>query len=39
MDEYRFDAALRTVREFVWHSLADDYVELVKGRLYRPRRA
>ncbi|MFB6354238.1 MAG: valine--tRNA ligase [Halobacteriales archaeon] len=34
MDDYRFDAALRTVREFVWHSLADDYVELVKGRLY-----
>jgi len=37
MDEYRFDAALRTVREFVWHSLADDYVELVKGRLYSGR--
>ncbi|MDZ7702491.1 MAG: valine--tRNA ligase [Halobacteriales archaeon] len=34
MDDYRFDAALRAVREFVWHSLADDYVELVKGRLY-----
>ncbi len=34
MDDYRFDAALRTVREFVWHALADDYVELVKGRLY-----
>ena len=34
MDEYRFDRALRTVREFVWHDLADDYVELIKGRLY-----
>lgn len=34
MDEYRFDRALREVREFVWHDLADDYVELVKGRLY-----
>jgi valyl-tRNA synthetase len=37
MDDYRFDAALRTVREFVWHALADDYVELVKGRLYSGR--
>jgi len=34
MDAYRFDAALRAIREFVWHDLADDYVELVKGRLY-----
>jgi valyl-tRNA synthetase len=34
MDEYRFDRALRTVREFVWHDLADDYLELIKGRLY-----
>ncbi len=34
MDEYRFDEALRTIRDFVWHDFADDYVELVKGRLY-----
>ena len=34
MDAYRFDAALRRIRDFVWHDLADDYVELVKGRLY-----
>jgi valyl-tRNA synthetase len=34
MDAYRFDSALRRVREFVWEELADDYVELVKGRLY-----
>jgi valyl-tRNA synthetase len=34
MDEYRFDRALRTIREFVWHDLADDYLELIKGRLY-----
>ncbi|WP_435076495.1 valine--tRNA ligase [Halococcus sp. AFM35] len=34
MDDYRFDRALRTVREFVWHDLADDYLELIKGRLY-----
>ncbi len=37
MEEYRFDAALRTLREFVWHDLADDYLELVKGRLYEGR--
>jgi len=34
MDAYRFDEALRTLREFAWDDLADDYVELVKGRLY-----
>ncbi|PSP54948.1 valine--tRNA ligase [Halobacteriales archaeon QS_1_67_19] len=37
MREYRFDAALRTLREFVWNDLADDYLELVKGRLYEGR--
>ncbi|MFT4958382.1 MAG: valyl-tRNA synthetase [Halobacteriales archaeon] len=37
MDEYRYDAALREIRDFVWHDLADDYVELVKGRLYEGR--
>ena len=37
MDEYRFDSALRELREFVWHDLADDYLELVKGRLYEGR--
>ena len=37
MDAYRFDRALRKVREFVWHDLADDYVELIKGRLYEGR--
>jgi valyl-tRNA synthetase len=37
MAAYRFDAALREVREFVWHDLADDYLELIKGRLYEGR--
>ncbi len=37
MDDYRFDSALRTLREFVWHDLADDYLELIKGRLYEGR--
>ena len=37
MQAYRFDAALRELREFVWNDLADDYLELVKGRLYEGR--
>ncbi|WP_158058777.1 valine--tRNA ligase [Halorussus halophilus] len=37
MYEYRYDDALRTLRTFVWEDLADDYVELVKGRLYEGR--
>jgi valyl-tRNA synthetase len=37
MEAYRFDAALRKIREFVWHDLADDYLELIKGRLYEGR--
>jgi len=37
MDEFRFDSALRAIREFVWSDLADDYLELVKGRLYEGR--
>jgi valyl-tRNA synthetase len=37
MDDYRFDAALRELRDFVWHDLADDYLELIKGRLYEGR--
>jgi valyl-tRNA synthetase len=37
MDDYRFDSALREIRDFVWHDLADDYLELVKGRLYEGR--
>ncbi|MGC9435701.1 MAG: valine--tRNA ligase [Methanomicrobiales archaeon] len=34
MEGYQFDRALRAVREFAWSTLADDYIELVKGRLY-----
>jgi valyl-tRNA synthetase len=37
MDEHRFDQALRILREFIWNDVADDYVELVKGRLYNGR--
>ncbi|MEM3139500.1 MAG: valine--tRNA ligase [Archaeoglobaceae archaeon] len=34
MDKYRFDEALKAIRSFVWYELADNYIELVKGRLY-----
>jgi len=34
MEEYQFDRALKAIREFAWKTLADDYIELVKGRLY-----
>jgi valyl-tRNA synthetase len=34
MDGYQFDTALKGIREFAWEVLADNYIELVKGRLY-----
>jgi len=34
MECYQFDVALKAIREFAWDILADDYIELVKGRLY-----
>jgi valyl-tRNA synthetase len=34
MECYQFDTALKTIREFAWDTLADNYIELVKGRLY-----
>jgi valyl-tRNA synthetase len=34
MDTYQFDMALKAIREFAWDLLADNYIELVKGRLY-----
>jgi valyl-tRNA synthetase len=34
MDQYQFDRALKLLREFSWNILADNYIELVKGRLY-----
>jgi valyl-tRNA synthetase len=34
MEGYQFDRALRAIREFAWGTLADDYIEIVKGRLY-----
>jgi valyl-tRNA synthetase len=34
MDQYQFDRALKLLREFSWNVLADNYIELAKGRLY-----
>jgi valyl-tRNA synthetase len=34
MEAYQFDVALKGIREFAWDILADNYIELVKGRLY-----
>ncbi len=34
MDHFQFDRALKTIREFAWEVLADEYIELAKGRLY-----
>jgi valyl-tRNA synthetase len=34
MDVSAFDQALKAIREFAWNILADEYIELVKGRLY-----
>jgi valyl-tRNA synthetase len=35
MERYQFDVALKAIREFAWDVLADNYIELVKGRLYQ----
>jgi len=32
-DNFQFNTALEAIREFAWHSLADDYLEAVKHRL------
>jgi valyl-tRNA synthetase len=34
MECYQFDTALKAIREFAWETLADNYIEMVKGRLY-----
>jgi valyl-tRNA synthetase len=34
MDRYQFDTTLREIRRFCWNVFADNYIELVKGRLY-----
>jgi valyl-tRNA synthetase len=39
MEAYAFDQALKAIREFAWNILADEYIELVKGRLYSDEKA
>lgn len=34
MDACQFDSAFKAIRIFTWETLADNYIELVKGRLY-----
>lgn len=34
MDKYQFDEAFKAIRVFTWEALADNYIELVKARLY-----
>ncbi len=36
MDNFQFDKARKIVVEFIWHELADHYLELVKHRIYNP---
>lgn len=34
MENYLFDKGLKLIRDFAWNVLANEYLELVKGRLY-----
>ena len=34
MDQYQFDEAFKQLRGFIWDVVADNYIELVKSRLY-----
>jgi valyl-tRNA synthetase len=34
METYKFDEAMKEIRAFTWNTLADDYIELAKSRLY-----
>jgi len=34
MEHFKFDEAMKSIRTFTWNVLADDYIELVKLRLY-----
>jgi valyl-tRNA synthetase len=36
MNNFQFDKARKVVVEFIWHELADHYLELVKYRIYQP---
>ncbi|MFW6040439.1 MAG: valine--tRNA ligase [Thermoplasmatota archaeon] len=34
LDNYRYDRALQEVENFLWHEVADHYIEMVKYRVY-----
>ncbi|MGP8329747.1 MAG: valine--tRNA ligase [Methanosarcinaceae archaeon] len=34
MDTYQFDEVFKSIRGFAWETLADNYIELIKSRLY-----
>jgi len=36
LDKYSFNPVVQGIRTFVWHELADYYLEMVKHRLYKP---
>jgi valyl-tRNA synthetase len=36
MERFAFDEAFRAIRSFAWEEFADNYIELVKARLYGP---
>lgn len=36
MDNYVFNIPMERTRSFMWHELADNYLEMVKHRLYKP---
>jgi valyl-tRNA synthetase len=38
MDRFQFDETFKAIRAFAWDVLADNYIELVKARLYGPDR-
>jgi valyl-tRNA synthetase len=39
LGRYQFDAATRAIREFTWNEFCDWYLEMIKPRLNRERRA
>lgn len=34
MDSYQFDKSMKVIENFLWHELADHYLEMVKYRIY-----
>ena len=36
LDQYMFNTPISDIRSFIWRDLADNYLEMVKHRLYKP---